>query len=99
MIYRGLCPLLDPEAANLHDFVSSMMPSGKFLFIFCSVLLFSLCDNIGPSHLLLNYLKVEFPYFTYLKVALSLTKINIPNTFNYFLVYLVLGSPTMWSSF
>lgn len=93
MIYRGLCPLLDPEAINPHDFVSSMMPSGKCLFVFCSVFLVSPCDNIGSNHLSFNYLKVEFPYFTYWKVALSLTKVNVPNTFNCFLLYLVFRFP------
>ena len=70
IIYRGLCPLLDPEGVNVHDFVSSMMPSRRSLFIFCSVLLVSLCDDIGPNHLFPDYLRVEFLYFTYLKIAL-----------------------------
>lgn len=69
-ILQGLCSPLDPGAVNLHGFVSSMMPSGRYIFTFCSVLLFSLCDRIGSNHLVLNYLKVELPYFTDLKIAL-----------------------------
>lgn len=83
IFYRGLCSPLGPGAINLHSFVSSMMPSGRFLFIFCSVLLISLCDRIGTNHLVLNYLEVEFPSFTYLKIALF-PKVDIQNIVNHF---------------
>lgn len=70
IFYRGLCSPLDPGAVNLHGFVSSMMLSGRYIFTFCSVSLFSLCDRIGSNHLVLSCLKVELPYFTDLKIAL-----------------------------